>query len=205
MSAARAAVLEAVRTRGRLCSVREVADQLDLHPNTVREHLDALLEQRLVERESSSPAGRGRPALMYRATTAITDVARDYELLAEVLAEQLAQLPDAAGASRAAGRSWGSRLGHGDGEPVELQAWMAQLGFQPHQLSQATWLLRSCPILSAARQNPDVVCSVHLGLAQAIVERQGQDGSQMAIEPMGHPQGCLLHLRAPQLPTEPMG
>lgn len=200
MSAARAAVLEAVRERGSLCSVKDVADELHLHPNTVREHLDALLEQQLVVRESSSPAGRGRPALMYRATTAITDVARDYELLAEVLAEQLSQLPEPGEAARDAGHAWASRLAAGASEPIQLNAWMAQLGFQPTQLSQDTWLLRGCPILAAARKHPDVVCQVHLGLAQAIAASEGRDEQQMRIEPMGHPQGCLLHLGVGRAP-----
>lgn len=198
MSAARAAVLETVRSRGTKCSVKEVADELSLHPNTVREHLDALLEQQLVVRESAPPTGRGRPALRYRATTDIGDVARDYELLADVLAEQVSLLPEPQEAARRAGRSWGRRLAPGSPEEGRetdrLLRWMDELGFQPTLLDERTLLLGGCPILAAARRQPGVVCQVHLGLAQAVVESQGGDGSQMSIHPLGHPNGCLLTL-----------
>ncbi|MEL4504512.1 helix-turn-helix domain-containing protein [Luteococcus sp. H138] len=200
MSSARAAVLEAVRERGRLCSVREIAQDFDLHPNTVREHLDALLEQGLVAREASSPTGRGRPALMYRATSASQDVARDYELLSDVLAEQLASLPNAEQVALAAGRSWGKRTVYEQGGTVELTALPAiigRLGFEPTEPdADGTIILRSCPILAAARRNPGVVCAVHLGYVEALIEGAGHDSGGTTLEPMGHLCGCVLQVGA---------
>lgn len=205
MSSARAAVLDAVRERGRLCSVREIARDFDLHPNTVREHLDALLEQGLVVREASSPTGRGRPALMYRATSASEDVARDYELLSDVLAEQLASMPDADQTARAAGRAWGARTVQEHGGTVELAELpeiIGRLGFEPTQPdADGNVILRSCPILAAARKNPGVVCTVHLGYVQALLEAAGHDPEGVTLAPMGHEHGCVLQVQPLADPT----
>lgn len=202
MSTARAAVLDAVRSSGRLCSVREIAERFDLHPNTVREHLDSLLEQGLVAREASSPTGRGRPALMYRATSATQDVARDYELLTEVLAEQISSMPGAEQIANQAGRSWGRREAEaeeGAREPsvTDVPGHVARLGFEPTEPDQdGVVLLRSCPILAAARRNPDVVCTVHLGFVQALLEQAGADAEDVDLTPMGHEDGCVLRIGA---------
>ncbi|MEL4358013.1 MULTISPECIES: helix-turn-helix transcriptional regulator [unclassified Luteococcus] len=200
MSTARASVLEAVRQRGRLCTVREIARDFDLHPNTVREHLDALLEQGLVAREASSPTGRGRPALMYRPTSASQDVARDYELLSDVLAEQLAAMPNARETALAAGRSWGNRTvteRDGDVRIEELPGVIGRLGFEPTLPDvDGNLVLRSCPILAAARRHPEVVCTVHLGYVQALIEAAGEDPTTTRLVPMGDEHGCLLHVEA---------
>ena len=48
-------------------SIGEIAGRLDVHPNTVRFHLDALAGQGQVERLDTAPAGPGRPPLVFRA------------------------------------------------------------------------------------------------------------------------------------------
>lgn len=200
MSSARAAVLGAVRERGRLCSVREIAQDFDLHPNTVREHLDALLEQGLVARETSAPTGRGRPALMYRATSGSADAIRDYELLTDVLAEQISRTSDPEAMALAAGRSWAQRTLEEKGGTTrlaDLPGEIGRLGFEPTMPDEhGTILLRSCPILDAAKRHPDVVCTVHLGYVQALVEAAGHDAADTELTPMGDPQGCALRVAA---------
>src|SRR5664279_996073 len=47
--------------------VRELAEAVDLHPNTVRQHLDQLVEAGLAVRDTAPSVGRGRPALRYAA------------------------------------------------------------------------------------------------------------------------------------------
>lgn len=199
MSSARAAVLDALRERGRLCSVREIAEDFDLHPNTVREHLDALLDQGLVARESARPTGRGRPALMYRATSAAEDVTRDYELLTKVLSEQIASMPNGVEIARQAGRTWGEAQVAGADEvrATDLGPHVARLGFEPTQPDpDGRLVLRACPILTAARRNPEIVCTVHLGFVEAMIEAAGGDPADVDLAPMGDPDGCVLRVGA---------
>lgn len=202
MSTARAAVLDALRRSGRTCSVRELAREFDLHPNTVREHLDALVEEGLAARETSAPSGRGRPALVYRAVSGDRDAARDYQLLAEVLAEQVASMPDPQEASVSAGQAWGRRmLASGEYAPgaAGVQQAMARMGFDPTAPDEnGDLVLRSCPILGAARRRPEVVCAVHTGLARALVEAGGGDPSEVDVVPMALPAGCLVRLPTPE-------
>lgn len=125
----RAAVLSALRASSSL-TVADLARRLDVHPNTVRLHLDALERAGAVERVTSSapgptPAGtstgagrrsvaRGRPALRYRARAAARTTTRgtlsSYRLLAEALTVALAGDPDATPRALAAGRSAGRGL-----------------------------------------------------------------------------------------------
>ena len=45
----------------RRASVEETATRLALHPNTARNHLEALVEVGLASREQAPAVGRGRP------------------------------------------------------------------------------------------------------------------------------------------------
>jgi predicted ArsR family transcriptional regulator len=50
------------------CTVPELAEALDLTPAGVRQHIDALAENGLVEAQQRPPAGRGRPATEWHLT-----------------------------------------------------------------------------------------------------------------------------------------
>lgn len=62
-------VLEVVEGAGQPISSAEVAKTLKLHPNTAREHLDALLNAGLVTTLPMRTGKRGRPTLLYSVTT----------------------------------------------------------------------------------------------------------------------------------------
>ena len=67
-----------------------LAGELSLHHNTVREHLDVLVEHGLARRRARRGAGRGRPSWVYEAATARPGRrAADYLDLAEAFAENL--------------------------------------------------------------------------------------------------------------------
>src|SRR5438132_961495 len=71
---------------GRPVSVRELAQRLSLHPNTLRPHLRRLEEAGLVTRELRRGSTVGRPQTLYSAAAAPAEEGRDYRLLAEILA-----------------------------------------------------------------------------------------------------------------------
>ena len=79
-------------------------------PNTVRFHLDHLVQTGQVEKVPVPPAGRGRPKLAYRLRRSMDPAGpRNYRLLAEVLAEGLGNA-DAVEQVADAGRRWGGLL-----------------------------------------------------------------------------------------------
>src|SRR5450759_5608109 len=107
----RARLLTVLERSARPMGVRELADAVYLHPNTVRQHLDQLVEAGLAVRDAAPPIGRGRPALRYAAEPGSDEqdpVA--YRALAGVLVEQVALLPDGVGVARTAGEPWGRAL-----------------------------------------------------------------------------------------------
>jgi predicted ArsR family transcriptional regulator len=209
LSGQRLRVLEYVRAHSPV-RVAEAAAALDLHANTVREHLDAVVELGLVERSIARASGRGRPATLYRASAADPAVAiRDYAGLATALAGQLARTsahPERD--ARAAGVEWGRELideysqTGGDARQSVLEA-LARLGFAPDDDPDALGAhrgvaLRRCPLLNAARRYPTIVCQVHLGIVEGMLERLGAtDTPGLALIPFAEPGACRLFLPDP--------
>lgn len=88
MSSARAAVLAYLVEVGTPVTVRQVSHSSGQHANTVRQHLDGLVEDGLVERSQQRPVGRGRPAIRYQAGAEATVLhsTREYVSLVDALA-----------------------------------------------------------------------------------------------------------------------
>jgi predicted ArsR family transcriptional regulator len=104
-STSRMAVLELLRSRAQPLGVGEVA-HVGLHQNTVRSHLDLLVDSGYAVRRSDAPTGPGRPRMVYEATAA-SEGESDYRLLAEVLARHLLATSERPGeAAMHAGRIW---------------------------------------------------------------------------------------------------
>jgi len=61
--ASRSRLLAVLQRATEPMGIRELANAVDLHPNTAREHLDRLVAAGLVTREAAPPSGRGRPSL----------------------------------------------------------------------------------------------------------------------------------------------
>lgn len=107
----RGQILAVLRDAQSPLGVAEIAEQLAVHPNTVRFHIDALISAGRVERVASAPRGRGRPPLAFRFRPGMDPTGpRRYRLLAEILADDLAAAPDAVARANAVGHTWGSRL-----------------------------------------------------------------------------------------------
>jgi predicted ArsR family transcriptional regulator len=92
LSTARAAILEVLVDQPTPCTVRALSALLHQHPNTIREHLDSLSDDRMVVRTQAPAHGRGRPAWLYSATPDLgsDQGASDYAGLASALAAHIA-------------------------------------------------------------------------------------------------------------------
>ncbi|MDJ0338488.1 helix-turn-helix domain-containing protein [Cryobacterium sp. PH31-O1] len=177
----------------------DVAAQMNLHITTARFHLDSLLAARLIEREPDRSGQRGRPRIRFTAMPAAHDDPQTQlsHALASVLTED-----DDGGRARAirAGEKWseafagGLAAGAGTGA-APLVDLLARLEFAPElDEAQQTIALTTCPFREAARENPTVVCSVHLGLIQRVARTLGQDDTAIALRPFVGPHLCVVDL-----------
>ena len=65
LSPERAQVLEAIQSRESPTSVRDISDELSLHGNTARKHLEGLVGRGLIVAVAGVATGKGRPCLLY--------------------------------------------------------------------------------------------------------------------------------------------
>ena len=104
-------VLAAVRDAASTMTITAIAEQLGVHPNTVRFHLDTLVAEGRVERVEPDHRRPGRPPLMFRAVRRMDPGGtRRYQLLAEILTIGLAADRNASAKALKAGRAWARRL-----------------------------------------------------------------------------------------------
>jgi predicted ArsR family transcriptional regulator len=211
-SISRIAVLDLLRSRAQPLGVGEVAQHVGLHQNTVRSHLDLLVESGYAIRRSEAPSGPGRPRVVYEATAA-PEGERNYRLLAEVLAEHMlatSERPSEAAVN--AGRSWAGltqRRQHGDDHdgtaatpPISEGAAIAavvrmlgDIGFAPELSADGTAInLHRCPFRELAVSNPDVVCGAHLGMIQGALAELGAPVSATRLLPFVQPDLCITTL-----------
>lgn len=208
LSPQRSQVLEELQRSDSATTVGALAARLHLHTNTVRKHLDALVERRLATRERSAANGRGRPAWAYAPATHNTEPdhrVRDYAGLATALAGQLSRTSaNPRSEAISAGEAWGKVLvaGAEAGTPAHARRavidLLDELGFAPQPDARATTaqLLR-CPLLDAARAQPDVVCPVHLGIVRGALAELGGDPQSAELLPFAEPGACRLRMRPP--------
>ena len=109
-SESRISILHMLQGRDTAATVEEVATEIGLHINTVREHLDRLVATGFVASEPEVRTTRGRPRLLYRsveraAAATLDDRARDH--LARLLLEGYGRaVADPGRTAEEAGRTW---------------------------------------------------------------------------------------------------
>ena len=215
----RVAVLEVLRVSTVPLDAQAIAEKVGLHANTVRSHLDQLVEAGLVESSAQPRTTPGRPRLLFRATaTAGAGPQDSYKVLAGILASGMGGGAPAPGeVATEAGRRWGhqvTRHGAAGAEPVDaaraldrIVALLDDVGFTPtisdtaspasaaHAFGVATVIeLHRCPFYDVAREHSDVVCAVHLGLLQGALEQMQSPPATIRLEPFVRPDLCLVHL-----------
>ncbi len=188
-------------------SITAIADALGVHPNTVRFHLDILVSDGRVEHVEPDRKRPGRPPLMFRAIRQMDPSGpRHYRLLAEILAMSLAAGRDPRAKALAAGRAWGRRLESsapqgkkmGTKESIEhLVGVLDEFGFSPERRKSGGEQqigLRHCPFLELAETRTNVVCPIHLGLMQGVLESLAAPVGVDRLDAFVEPDLCLAHL-----------
>lgn len=143
-------VLEVVEGAGQPISSAEVAKTLKLHPNTAREHLDALLNDGLVTTVPMRTGKRGRPTLLYSVTTLDPNqILSTYLDVITATAISLAEGSDGVAQAIAVGKNW---AGLTCPQP-------AQTGFQGPSGAVAPSAVSSAEAASPAAATSDAVAA----------------------------------------------
>lgn len=188
VSGTREQVLTEIRTAATPPTIDEVATALGLHRNSVRLHAAALQEAGLIVQDGRATGGRGRPFTVYRPTPRGTRAGgRNYELLAQMLVEHIAVTEDdPEAAARAAGRTWGDRIGPGHSVASVLD----EMGFEPRPCG-TTIELRNCPFRELVDSHQSLICSLHGGMLEGLAAR---DSAEVVLTPFASPGVCTVDL-----------
>lgn len=185
LTLARRKVLELVESTHHPMTAAEVASELDLHHNTVREHLDALVDAGFVEVSSKPTGRRGRPALRYASTApGPSEVLDSYLTLLDAISETLGTGEKARETAREIGRRW-ARMTPAleeledpgpDATPEQRIArilpTLSLMGFAP-TVKDHVVALKACPLVTRNRVPHPLVCSMHEGYLNEVYERVG--------------------------------
>jgi len=160
-------------------STAEVAESLDLHPNTVRPHLERMRDVGLLDVASESRGGVGRPQHRYSLAPDAPSLGLEPPAM-PLLARLLLQVAAVAGAAPDEAAEVGRQQGRATvaarrgGACVEaLVAELDQLGYDPALAgdeSGTTIAFTRCPFAELAASHPEVVCELHRGMVEGFLE-----------------------------------
>jgi predicted ArsR family transcriptional regulator len=171
-------------------AIADLVEATGLHPNTVREHLQRLIDAGYVVAETERRTTRGRPRVLYTAATG-----RD--AASSPIAAQRAQ--DAARRGDLLRRVYPAG-GSGQLPPDalhQLDALVEDLGdagFDPLVDETALTVdLTPCPHATTA-DHRGTLCSVHVGLMGGVLAQAGGPLEVEGIAPTCDPQQCVVQL-----------
>lgn len=182
--------------------VAELARHLQCNPTAVRQHLAKLCDARLLVEESAPPGRSGRPPRQYRVAPSAMGTwgaPGPYELLSLMLLEVARDHGDPVQSGRDAGRRIAAEYDPA-ADPLDvIEAEMARRGFEPRREPGAMdvdLVLDRCPFQAAAAADPEMVCGIHRGLAEGLLEGLGADLEVSALVPVDPVRaGCRLKIR----------
>ncbi len=183
-------------------SAQDLADRLGLHANTVRLHLDRLRDVGLVDAEAIHRGTVGRPQHCYFLAAGAPGLGFDppaHALLAGLLAalaERIGADPEDAADT---GHAWGVEAGRRTRSRSCLRALeseLSRLGFEPAvepgdgTAEGATRIeFLHCPFRELAEAYPELVCNLHRGLCEGVVDQVG-GGSVEEFATLYDPEPC---------------
>jgi len=172
-------------------STADIAESLELHPNTVRPHLERMKDVGLLEVEADSRGAVGRPQHRWSVAADAPSLGLEpsgFRMLSTLLAAVAAMgQPDPEVVARV-GRQRG-RVAADEQMAVPGQTCMsgllselADLGFDPAAGTDGdttTVAFSRCPFADLAEAFPTVVCHLHRGIVEGFVE--AADGGVLRV------------------------
>ncbi|UNK71435.1 ArsR family transcriptional regulator [Microbacterium sp. H1-D42] len=189
-SYSRVRILHLVQTRPDR-TIGELCEATGLHANTVREHLQRLIEGGYVIQTSEHRTTRGRPRTLYSAATGmpeasspvarekVAEAARRGDMLRRMLAEDDSEL------GREATYQLDALIEH-----------LEESGFEPViDEDHLTVELTPCPHAASAPAHRPMLCQVHLGLMQSVLNQAGGPLAADCVREPARPEECTVQLR----------
>lgn len=207
MNTTRASILQVLRDDGGTLTIAQVADRVGVHPNTVRFHLTALVDSGQVAQLHATPDGPGRPTILVHAVAAMDRTGpRHAETLAQLLLADLESHPRPTEHARNAGRRWGRRLADRayadqDDAVTGLLTVLDDLEFAPEHSRSDQIDLHHCPFLDFTGPQGGLVCAIHLGLMQGVLDGTDTEVDVERLEPFVRPDLCRAWLTASGRPA----
>lgn len=200
-------ILQILRTSTEARSITSLADEVALHPNTIRFHLDTLVRAGRVEQLAGASDGPGRPPIVFQAVRRMDPAGpTNYRLLAHILTDYFAKnTDDPDDAATELGRRWGPVLvdrlpRHRTSKSqsvVALVDVLTDLGFQPEvpPNGRAKEIrLRHCPFNDLVETHGTLICALHLGLMQGALTAMQGPVTVDHLDPFVEPDLCVAHL-----------
>lgn len=163
----------------------EIADTINLHPNTVRPHLDRMREAGLIDVEVGGRGEIGRPQHRYSLIADAPSLGLEPPVM-PMLARLVLSMAERLGAGALEAHAVGHEEGEGRAEPFvaaasSLEAIVTDLdvlGFDPvvsddDDPDAAVIAFANCPFGDLSTTHPELVCSLHHGLIAGFVDGMG--------------------------------
>lgn len=196
--------LELARS-ARPLTTADVAETLDLHPNTVRPHLDRMRDLGLVEVSTEATGAVGRPQHRYVLSSDAPSLGLEppvFPMFTRMLLSAAAGAgldpDDLVEAGREQGRIDGRRTTRQPpSDTVDaLERQLGELGFDPMRAEEGTEVsiaFTHCPFRELAEAHPDLVCSLHRGMVEGFVAC-GDSASVSRFHPLVDRTPCRVDL-----------
>lgn len=182
--------------------VRQLAERLEVHANTIRWHLGILADAGLVSSRTAERSAPGRPRILYSLRPGAEVATRDeYRLLATILTSAFASRDDGSEQAASAGRIWGRYLVttpppgtriSGEEAAEKVAELLDEQGFAP-QVEDGTLCMYRCPFAELATTHPQIVCTLHRGLIDGALEELGAPLETTELEIFPQPDRCVAH------------
>lgn len=191
--------------------VSSLAKDLALHPNTIRFHVEALVDSGYATRSHEAPKGQGRPKTLYHSSeTAPVVDGNHLRDLTQVLVRQLIhRAPDPGRAAEEVGRAWGEEVAadavpsrRGEDGIGTLLEHTQEMGFTIDTPDAETIAFHSCPYRSVSQPTLSSICQVHLGMMRGYLESAG---SRFDVDTLRPGVVCIADLKLRDVEPPPDG
>jgi predicted ArsR family transcriptional regulator len=200
----RARLFSRLAALGRPASTKELSEALGLHRSGVRVHLERLRAAGLVSRERV-PQKLGRPRYGWQiAQDALAggEPPDAYRTLARWLARSISSCPTGLREVERTGRELGQEVvpQHGRSQPLQAMGrTLTALGFAPQSQvktdGRVLFTLGNCPYRGAVHENQAVVCGLHRGLTQGLLDTLQPAATLADFVPQDPDRaGCLIEI-----------
>ncbi|MFV0634947.1 helix-turn-helix transcriptional regulator [Demequina sp.] len=197
----RRSVVQGLRSAGEPVTVTELAARLDLHSNTVRNHLESLADDGLVIRTRVRTGGRGRPSTQY---APIPGRLFPLDELATELKVALTQA-EADAIAKSAAESWtpGSTYARPaddlDQAVDNAVAALQDVGFDVSRNRIGDEItMTGCPYAELITDNPQI-CAIHAELVHSVLESSEQPVRLSGVDVWVRPGVCRARLTRPDV------